>query len=261
MVPPRFRYGLLQHDFIDEFLIFTFAVSAHAQTRGACTRSVPCALPHPPQERGCVEMLTPGTNRTSCAVPAAQIACSIACHLFTGTWTATECIGSLDRDSSSSGYAAPSQTVLPALLKWMLVFEDPATKILWIGKGLPREWLRPGPDAEPVRDSRSAAGGAGADISVRNSPTRYGRLSFLISVRSPTKVIANITLLPGPTTWPPGGLRLRLRLPGFRRGARITASSVGTVNATAETVDIWTLPSDGLRSLESIEVTTIAAAA
>ena len=30
-------YGLLQHDYIERFLVFTFAVSAHAQTRGTWT--------------------------------------------------------------------------------------------------------------------------------------------------------------------------------------------------------------------------------
>ena len=37
-------------------------------------------------------------------------------------------------------FAAPAQTVVPTLIKWMLLFEDPLREQLWIGKGIPREW-------------------------------------------------------------------------------------------------------------------------
>ena len=81
---------------------------------------------------------------------------AVSAHAQTrGTWTAAECIGGLDRSEASgrngtesaSGYAAPSQTVLPTLIKWMMLFEDPVEKQLWIGKGMPREWLLPGKSA------------------------------------------------------------------------------------------------------------------
>ena len=166
-------YGLLQHDFIEQFLVFTFAVSAHAQTRG--------------------------------------------------TWTASECIGSLDRDTgSASGYAAPSQTVVPTLVKWALLWEDPVAKQLWIGKAIPREWLQ-----------------AGKSVSLGRSPTRYGRLSFSLEAAAGT-VTANVTL-PAGFKWPSGGLKLRLRSPAFVDGKRLKAVTVGgkawsAFNATEETV-------------------------
>ena len=80
LMPSLCLEGLLQHDYIEQFLVFFFAVSAHAQTRG--------------------------------------------------TWTAAECIGGLDRDTeAASGYAAPAQTVVPTLIKWMMLFEDPARSV------------------------------------------------------------------------------------------------------------------------------------
>ena len=193
-------YGLLQHDYIEQFLVFTFAVSAHAQTRG--------------------------------------------------TWTAAECIGGLDRDAesasgdaeSASGYAAPSQTVVPTLIKWMMLFEDPVEKQLWIGKGMPREWLLPGKSA----------------VSLERSPTRYGRLSFALQAASATSIRANITL-PADFKWPTGGLKLRLRAPGVADGKRIKSVTVGgaswaSFNATEETIAFATAAVAAL-ALQSIVAT------
>lgn len=171
-------YGLLQHDYIEQFLVFTFAVSAHAQTRG--------------------------------------------------TWTASECIGGLDRSISSpdsaSGYAAPSQTVVPTLIKWMMLFEEPLKKQLWIAKGMPREWLLHGKPA----------------VSLNGSPTRYGRISFSLQAVSANDLQANITL-PDDFVWPDGGMKLRLRTPGFLDGKHLKNITVGDqswsdFNATEETI-------------------------
>lgn len=173
-------YGLLQHDYVEQFLVFTFAVSAHAQTRG--------------------------------------------------TWTASECIGGLDRSISSpdsaSGYAAPSQTVVPTLIKWMMLFEDPLKKQLWIAKGIPREWLMHGKSA----------------VALNGSPTRYGRISFSLQAVGANDVQANVTL-PDDFVWPDGGMKLRLRTPGFLDGKRLTSVSVGgqswsDFNATEETISL-----------------------
>jgi len=171
-------YGLLQHDYVEQFLVFTFAVSAHAQTRG--------------------------------------------------TWTAAECIGSLDRSQSSSGYAAPSQATLPLLMKWMLLFEDPLTQTLWIGKALPREWL-------------ASSGAAGPGVQVEGAPTRYGRVGFHIRNAGEYSYEVSITLAHG-FQWPPGGIRLRLRSPAFP-AKKLSSATVGGIalpssgiNATDETL-------------------------
>ena len=85
-------------------------------------------------------------------------------HIYTrGTWTATE-YGNADRSKPSSSYCAPAQVTVPALTKWMLVFEDPFSQILWLAKGAPRHWLADG-----------------KYISVKGAPTRWGPISYTVT--------------------------------------------------------------------------------
>ena len=153
-----------------------------------------------------------------------------ASHGYTrGTWTATE-DSTLDRrqwnggkQGDGSGYCAPSQTLLPTLMKWMLVFEDPRSRTLWLARAVPRVWLA----------------GGGKRVAVSDSPTRYGRISYSIEPQSNGNgtMRANITL-PAAFKVPPGGLKLRLRSPA---GQKLSSATVGgkpwlTINATEETI-------------------------
>ena len=149
-----------------------------------------------------------------------------------GTWTAAECM-SLDSSQSATGYATPSQTIVPIMLKYLMVFEDPLTKTLWLGKALPRVWL---------------AGGMTAGV--KAAPTRYGRVAFAITADAAdeTKLTASLTLA-NASRWPPGGVRLRVRAPAFATGKTIASVTVGGqswphFNASAETVDFATAPQD-----------------
>ena len=152
-----------------------------------------------------------------------------AAHGYTrGTWTATE-DSTLDRRQwnndtlgDGSGYCSPSQTLLPTMVKWLLLFEDPRTKTLWIARATPRSWLE-----------------VGKTISVGNATSRYGRISFRATATTATRTHASISL---PTTpgWtpPPGGIVLRLR---HHAAAKLSGVTVGgaawpSINATAETI-------------------------
>ena len=153
-----------------------------------------------------------------------------------GTWTAPEC-SVCDRGKKSSGYAAPSQALLPTLTKWLMVYEDPATQTLWLGKALPRVWLD------------------GDSVGIARAPTRGGRVSFTLNGSS-AAIVANVTL-PAGFAWPLGGIKLRLRVPGFP--ARwIASATVGgkpwPVNATEETLSFATRPADVV-VLQSVRVT------
>ena len=133
-----------------------------------------------------------------------------------GTWTAAECLG-LDRTGPSgalrptgggmgSGYVAPSQALMPTLVKWLCQFED-YSGVLWLGKALPREWLAPGAPA----------------VRLERSPSSLGRLSFTVQATGATTVTANLTLpklvegvhhasvAGGGFAWPEAGIKLRLR--------------------------------------------------
>ena len=197
-------YGLLALDLVRQYEIFAFAMLAQAQTPG--------------------------------------------------TWTAVECMG-LDRRAPSgslrpsgggmgSGYVAPSQALMPTLVKWLLQFED-RHSTLWIGKALPREWLAVG--APPV--------------SVERSPSSWGRLSFSFRATSATTIAANVSLpsrltpagehhaTEGSFQWPAGGLKLRFRHSSPKR--RLSSVEVGSktwsavqINATEETVSFPTPPND-----------------
>lgn len=87
-----------------------------------------------------------------------------ALHLHTrGTWSAFECV-TVDRDSGrSTGYCPPAQMTMPAITKWMLVFEDPLSDAVHLCRATPKAWLA-----------------NGESISVKDAPTKYGLVSFEI---------------------------------------------------------------------------------
>jgi hypothetical protein len=156
-----------------------------------------------------------------------------------GTWTAAECFGP---GGSASGYAAPSQVLLPTFLRWQLLFEDPFEEVLWFGRATPRTWL--------AADKTSP-------VALRGAPTSYGKLSFSMQATGTKTIAANVTLGSG-FRWPAGGLTLRLRSPSYP-ALKISSVKVGGVswsvfNATAETVTIAKAP-QSLAALEDIVAT------
>jgi len=85
-------------------------------------------------------------------------------HQYTrGTWTAPE-TRSILPDEGAAPYCTPAQLVVALMTKWLLVFEDPQSETLWLGKGIPRKWLQDG-----------------KKISVAAAPTRWGRVDFTIA--------------------------------------------------------------------------------
>ncbi len=108
-----------------------------------------------------------------------------------GSWTAGEVTG-ITGDSGT--YCVPAQQTIPLLVRWMLVLEDSDEDILYLAKGLPREWV-----------------GSGKPIQIQNAPTRWGRASFNLLTKSDNKsVVANVELT-GATS--PKELHFKLRLP------------------------------------------------
>ena len=124
--------------------------------------------------------------------------------------------------------AATGVNNVPLSLKWMLVYEEPETRTLWLGKATPRDWLAAGE----------------APLLVRNATTRYGRISFSLAVVTDQcyTVRASVTLPPAfATSAPAGGLRLRVRAPlehaGKLSAVRVGGTAWGDFDAGAETVD------------------------
>ena len=169
---------------------------------------------------------------------------AMSAHTYTrGSWTTPE--GTIpDRDRGSTDYVAAGVVIAPTYLKWMLLFEEPNTRTVWLAKALPREWL--GADA-------------GAPVKVSGAPTRYGPVSYALSAKGGSggveekggggatlTIVANVTL---PATFaggtgPPGGLRLRLRAPmpfaGKMTGVTVDGKAWADFDAQAETVNFAT---------------------
>ena len=100
-------------------------------------------------------------------------------------------------------------------LKWLLCFEEPEARTLWLGKATPREWLAAG--GEPLLAS--------------GLTTRYGRISF--AFHPPARgaaafaVRVNVSLPPSfAAAAPAGGVRVRLRAPLAHAG-RLSRVTVG----------------------------------
>ena len=127
------------------------------------------------------------------------------------------------------------EVITPTYLKWMLCFEEPETRTLWLAKATPRDWLAAGE----------------APLMASNLTTRYGRISFTMSTAAAVvagtgagyAVHASVTLPSSFATSPPsGGIRLRIRAP-MEHAGKLSKVTIGGVAWTAfsaaeETIDI-----------------------
>src|SRR3984957_10704445 len=108
-----------------------------------------------------------------------------------GSWTAGEVTG-ITGDSGT--YCVPAQQTIPLLVRWMLVLEDSDEDILYLAKGMPREWV-----------------GSGEEIRIEQAPTRWGKVSFHLNAKPDAKSIAGQVELTG--TKLPREVHFKLRLP------------------------------------------------
>ena len=118
----------------------------------------------------------------------------VMAHQYTrGTWTAPETRNVLI-DRPAAPYCTPAQLVVALMTRWLLVFEDPQSETLWLGKAVPRKWLE---------DGKTTA--------VSEAPTRWGRVGFSITSHlKENTIIAKVEL---PSSFP-AVTNLRLRTPG-----------------------------------------------
>jgi hypothetical protein len=159
---------------------------------------------------------------------------SLMAHQYTrGSWTAPE-TRPLKAKMPAAPYCTPAQLVVPMMLGWMLVFEDPASNTLWLAKGTPRAWL-----AE------------GQQIAVEDAPTRLGKIGYNIRSHLAQNRIETDLQLPAAGVSVP--IKLRLRAPeGYTlTGARVGGKEWRDFDPQAETV---TLPagSGGKVAIETI---------
>ena len=145
---------------------------------------------------------------------------SIMAHQYTrGTWTAPETRPVFD-NSPAAPYCTPAQLVVPLMAKWLLVFEDPNSDILWFGKSMPERWLEDG-----------------QKVSISDAPTRFGRVAFTTeSHLAVNRIEATLTLPPAFKAT----AKLRLRVPGQRKLTSVTLNGKKWKDFTPE--GIITIP-------------------
>jgi len=157
---------------------------------------------------------------------------AMSAHAYTrGTFTTPESSNVTDRDVPTVAYAAAGEVTAPTYLKWLLCFEEPETRTLWLGKATPRDWLAAGE----------------SPLVAANLTTRYGRVSYSVSASSSAAdgyvVRASMQLPASFATAPPaGGIRLRVRAPleyaGKLSQVTIGGKAWGAFSASEETIDI-----------------------
>ncbi|HXJ88301.1 MAG TPA: Tat pathway signal protein [Candidatus Binatia bacterium] len=113
-------------------------------------------------------------------------------HVHTrGSWTAGEVTG-ITGDSGL--YCVPAQQTIPLIVRWMLVLEDSDEDILYVAKGVPREWV-----------------GSGKQIRAEGVPTRWGRVTFDLVAQQDAKVVTGNVELSGASV--PKEVHFKFRLP------------------------------------------------
>lgn len=140
-----------------------------------------------------------------------------AAHQYTrGMWMAPETRKPM-LDVDTATYCSPAECVQPMLLRWLLAFEEPDAELLWLGKGVPRDWLAPG-----------------KSMRVGNIPTRWGRAGYAIDAAKGA-IEARVDLPKGIAA------EVRLRL----RGAAIRSATVDGKPATLVDSETIRLPAGG----------------
>jgi hypothetical protein len=144
---------------------------------------------------------------------------SIMAHQYTrGMWLAPE-TRRLAKGESASAYCSPAELSMPLVTRWLLAFEDPRDDLLWLAKGMPRQWLA-----------------AGTTIAIDRIPTRWGRVGYRLEPRG-SAIHATLDL---PDRGIPS-VRLRLRHPNERRLRAVTIDG-RSILAGSFDADTVTLP-------------------
>jgi hypothetical protein len=108
-----------------------------------------------------------------------------------GSWVAGEVTG-ITGDSTL--FCMPAQQTIPQLVRWMLVLEDSDEDILYLAKGVPRQWVA-----------------SGKPIQIEQAPTRFGRVSFGLVAKPEAHSVAGHVELTGANA--PKEIHFKLRLP------------------------------------------------
>jgi len=141
-------------------------------------------------------------------------------HIYSpGTWTAVE---SAKLDGTQGGpYATPSEDTIPVFTKWMLLFEEPETNVLWLAKATPRIWLQ-----------------EGKAIAISGAPTRFGTVGYQLHSDIDHNKVSAVIHLPANYN---ATTKLRLRVPEGKTMHSVTVNGRPWTNFSAEG-EVITIP-------------------
>ena len=148
---------------------------------------------------------------------------SASSHAYTrGFWTAPEST-SIDRTQTSVAYCSPSEGIVPLMVKWMILFEDPTAQVIWVGKAIPRDYLN-----------------NGEIISVLNATVSYGSITVVYSSQVTDNKIIKVLIAPTLQKFPPNGIKLRVRSPGKLPIHKVSMNGQNYINynATGEYINV-----------------------
>jgi hypothetical protein len=118
-----------------------------------------------------------------------------------GSWTAGEVSGIT---GGTALFCIPAQQTIPLLVRWMLVLEDSDEDRLYLGRGLPRDWVV-----------------SGKEIGIDQAPTRWGRVDFKMQRIGENQLTANVGLSKNKG---PKELHIKFRLPAANKLQTVTAN-------------------------------------
>lgn len=137
-----------------------------------------------------------------------------------GAWNAAEVAGTA---GSSSTFCNPAQLTIPSLVRWALVLDHQDLDVdkLYLGKGVPRAWLA-----------------TGKEISIKQAPTRWGRVDYSIQAGAGGVVTAKVKF--GEKV--PKEFEVKLRFP---KGSKVGSVTVNGQAAEVQPNEAVLIKADG----------------
>lgn len=131
-----------------------------------------------------------------------------------GQWIATEVAGTYGGIGDENPFCMPAALTIPILMRLALVLEDPDDEVLYLGRGVPVAWLA-----------------TGKEISIKQAPTRWGRVDFLIQL-----VDARLKVAIDFMQRAPAEVRVKMKLPGNMTMDTLTVNVNTTISHKDELV-------------------------
>ena len=137
-----------------------------------------------------------------------------------GQWLAPETRRPLLNEDAAP-YCSPAQLIAPLLTRWLLVFEDPAREILWLGKGVPRDWLADG-----------------KHVHVMTARTRWGLVDYAIDSNVGRRSMSARVVLPEQGVAAETRVRLRVPLDAKIKSVTLNGRAWRQFDAASEVIVI-----------------------